>query len=128
MAIRIHHQPTGFSLGAAYVMGAGRRQERRRKYALDMWQRDRYLNARFGGMGGRGSRRLSDEEPGGRWVDPLDKLGGPATPGQLRTQKAQLRRAARRHHRQTHRRRCDRSLHVGQGRSRRRRARPTRTH
>lgn len=47
MAIRVLHQPAGSAVGAAaYMAGLGAGAERRRKYAMDMWQDERRLQAR----------------------------------------------------------------------------------
>jgi len=119
MAIRVVHQLGAGSLAAPYAAGVGRGRERRSKYALDMWQRNRYLQARFGGMGGRRARGAADEVQG-RWLENPAALSAAHTveaarqweqAGQpligedrqsvldarktLRQQKAQQRRAAR---------------------------------
>ena len=83
MGIRFEHQPGAVVGMAAYAAGRGKARQRQQKYALDLLQDDRRLQARrqdqFQGFkyraalqGMRGQRRLGDQEVGpGTIVDPL---------------------------------------------------------
>lgn len=84
MPIRFQHQPSGFAVGmAAAAVAHNKGRERRRKYALDLYQNEQRLQAR------RGQQGLGAEEVGGKWVDPLEEA---KTPEEQRMIRARQRR------------------------------------
>ena len=101
MAIRVLHTPAGGAVGmAAYAAGQNKTRKRNQKYAVDMWQQERKIQARReersagskyrAALGGGTRQGRIGQQPAGKWIDPFEeavKAGDKKKAIQIRAQR-----------------------------------------